>query len=40
MWNYATKKKLEHVTGADTSDLAGQKYFTALKAKVNKLDIN
>ena len=38
--NYATKKELGHVTGLDSSDLAGKKDFTALKAEVDKLDIN
>ena len=40
MSNYATKKELEHATGVDTSDLAAKKYFIALKAEVDKLDIN
>ena len=40
MWNYATKKELEHATGLDTSDLAAKKFFVALKAEVDKLDIN
>ena len=38
--NYATKKELEHATVIDTSDLAAKKYFIALKAEVDKLDIN
>ena len=38
--NYATKKKLEHTTGIDTSDLAAKKDFIPLKAEVDKLDIN
>ena len=38
--NYASKKELEHATGIDTSDLAAKKAFVALKAKVDKLDIN
>ena len=38
--NYATKKELEHATGIDTSDLAAKKDFIALKAEVDKLDIN
>ena len=38
--NYATKKELEHITGVDTSDLDAKKDFIALKAEVNKLDIN
>ena len=33
MSNYATKKKLDYVTGGDTSDLAAKKDF-------DKLDIN
>ena len=35
--NYATKKKLEHATDVDTSDLAA---FFALKAEVSKQSIN
>ena len=38
--NYATKKELDHVPGVDTPDLASKKYFIALKAEVDKLDIN
>ena len=38
--NHATKKELDHATGVDTSDLAAKKNFIALKAKVDKLDIN
>ena len=38
--NYATKKELEHPTCVDTSDSAAKKDFTALKAEVDKLDIN
>ena len=38
--NYATKKKIEHATGIDTSDLAAKKDFIALKAEVDELDIN
>ena len=38
--NYATKKELEHATGIDTSDLTVKKNFIALKAEVDKLDIN
>ena len=38
--NYATKKELKHATGIDTSDLAAKKDFIALKAEVDKLDIN
>ena len=38
--NYGTKRELEHATGADTSGfLGGKKYFIALKAEVDKLDI-
>ena len=37
--NYATKKELDHATGIDTSDLAGRKYFIALKIEVGKQDI-
>ena len=32
--NYATKKKLEHATGVDTSDLAVEKDLIALKSEV------
>ena len=40
MPNNATKK-LEHATyTVDTSDLAATKDFNALKAEVDKLDIN
>ena len=38
--NYPTKKEREHATDIDTSDLAPNKYLIALKAEVNKLDIN
>ena len=38
--NYATKKELEHATDIDTSELAAKKDFNALKAEVDKLDIN
>ena len=38
--NYATKKELEHATGIDTSDLTAKKDFVALKAEVDKLDID
>ena len=38
--SYATKKELEHATGIDTSDLAAKRDFIALKAEVDKLDIN
>ena len=38
--NCATKKELEHATGIDISVLADKKDFIALKAEVDKLDIN
>ena len=38
--NYPTRKKLEQATGIDTSDLAAKKVLIALKAEVDKLDIN
>ena len=38
--NYATNKKLEHITDVNTSDLAAKKDFLALKAEVDKLGIN
>ena len=38
--NYATKKKLDHATGVDRSDLAAKKDFIALKAEADKIDIN
>ena len=38
--NYATNKKLEHITDVNTSDLAAKKDFLALKAEVHKLGIN
>ena len=38
--NYATKKGYDHATSVDTSDLAAKKDFIALKAEVEKLDIN
>ena len=40
MSNYSTKNKLEHATGVDTSDLATKNDYIALKAEVDKLDIN
>ena len=40
MSNYATKKELDHATGVDTSGLAAKKDFFALKAVVDKQDIN
>ena len=33
-------KKLDHATGVETSDLAAENDFVALKAEVYKLDIN
>ena len=38
--NSATKKKLDHATGVNISDLAAKKYIIVLKDKVDKLDIN
>ena len=38
--NYATKKELDHATGVDTSDVAAKKDLIALKAKVDKLDLD
>ena len=38
--NYATKKELDHATGAGTSHLAAKKDFIALNVEVDKLDIN
>ena len=38
--NHATKKGVGHATGVDPSDLGAKKYFIALKAEVDKLDIN
>ena len=40
MSNYATKIKLGHTTGVETSDLAVMKYFVILKAVVDTVDIN
>ena len=40
MPNNATKIELEHAIGVDTSDLAAKKDFIALKADVDKVDIN
>ena len=37
---YPTKKEFDPATGVDTSDLAAKKYSIALKAKVDRLDIN
>ena len=33
-------KKLDHTTCLDTSDLAAKKYFIALKAEFDTMDIN
>ena len=38
--NYATKKELDHATVVDASDLDAKKDFIALKAEVDKLEIN
>ena len=38
--NYSTKKESAHATGVDTFDLAAKKDLIALKAEVDKLDIN
>ena len=38
--NYATKKELDHATCVDTSDVAAKKDFIALKAEVEKRDID
>ena len=40
MSNYPTKRELEHAVGVDTSDLAAKKDSIALKAEVDKLDVN
>ena len=40
LFNYAIKKELDHATGADTSDCAAKKDFIAVKAEVDKLDID
>ena len=40
MPNHATKKELDYATGVDTYDLATKKGFIALKAEVDKLEIN
>ena len=40
MSNYAPKEELDHATGVDSSDLAVKKDFVALKAKVDKLNID
>ena len=33
-------KKLDHATGVETSDLAAENGFVALKAEIDKPDIN
>ena len=38
--NYATNKELKHAKIVDSSNLVPKKYFTALKAEFDKLDIN
>ena len=40
MLNYASKNQLDNATGVDTSDLAATNNFIALKAEVDKEDIN
>ena len=40
MSNYATNKELEHATGIDTSNLTAKSNFIALKAEIDKLDID
>ena len=40
MSTYATKKELDYTTGVDTSNLAAEKAFITLKAKVDKIDIS
>ena len=40
MSNYATKKKLDHATVVDTSDLPAKNDFIAPKAEVDKLHVN
>ena len=37
---YTTKKELDQGTDVDTSNLAAKKDFIALKAEVDKLEIN
>ena len=37
---YSTKKELDHVTDVDTSDLAADKDFVALKTEIDILTIN
>ena len=38
--NFTTKKQLEHVADVNKNDLADKKDVIALKAEVEKLDIN
>ena len=38
--NYATKKELDHATAVDTANLPAKKDLIALKAEVDKQDIN
>ena len=38
--NYATKNELKNVAGVDTSNLTAKSDFIALKAEVDKLDLN
>ena len=40
MSNHATKKELDYATAVDTYDLATKKGFIALKAEIDKLEIN
>ena len=40
MSNYPTKKEIEHAIGNDKSNLTAEKDCVALKAEVDKLDIN
>ena len=40
MSNYPTKKEIEHAIGNDKSNLTAKKDCVALKAEVDKLDIN
>ena len=40
MSNYTIKKELHHATGVDNFDLPAKKSFVALKAEVDKLDVN
>ena len=38
--NFANRKELENTTGVDKKDYSPKKDFVALKAEVDKLDIN